>query len=211
MILPFAVVAVSNGIGAWKILEDLNNQIDLVLTEVVMPGLSGIGLLSKIMSHKSCQNIPVISEFSFRYVIIVRSARNFCYSSVFFVYLNFPLFTCNASVNFRAVMSAHDSMGIVLKCLSKGAADFLLKPIRKNELKFLWQHVWRRCHSVSSELCSNLSSSCFNCHAAHTLFFPVLVFSLVVMGARAAYGMKNLLESSVLKSWTITLTVMMTA
>ncbi|XP_057523438.1 two-component response regulator-like PRR73 isoform X2 [Amaranthus tricolor] len=110
----YEVVAVSNGIEAWKILEDLNNQIDLVLTEVVMPGLSGIGLLSKIMSHKSCQNVPVI------------------------------------------MMSSHDSMGIVLKCLSKGAADFLLKPIRKNELKNLWQHVWRRCHSSSG----SASESC---------------------------------------------------
>lgn len=48
-----------------------------------------------------------------------------------------------------AVMSSQDSMGIVFKCLSKGAVDFLVKPIRKNELKNLWQHVWRRCHSVS--------------------------------------------------------------
>lgn len=103
----YEVTAVSNGLEAWRILVDLNNQIDLVLTEVVMPGLSGIGLLSKIMSHKSCQNIPV------------------------------------------TMMSSHDSMGIVLKCLSKGAADFLVKPIRKNELKNLWQHVWRRCHSSS--------------------------------------------------------------
>ncbi|PIA38722.1 hypothetical protein AQUCO_02700140v1 [Aquilegia coerulea] len=47
------------------------------------------------------------------------------------------------------VMSSHDSMGIVFKCLSKGAVDFLVKPIRKNELKNLWQHVWRRCHSSS--------------------------------------------------------------
>ncbi|KAK9699508.1 hypothetical protein RND81_08G178100 [Saponaria officinalis] len=103
----YEVTAVSNGIEAWKILEDLDNQIDLVLTEVVMSGISGIGLLSKIMTHKSCRNIPVI------------------------------------------MMSCYDSMGIVLKCLSKGAADFLVKPIRKNELKNLWQHVWRRCHSSS--------------------------------------------------------------
>ncbi|XP_031251555.1 two-component response regulator-like PRR37 isoform X2 [Pistacia vera] len=48
-----------------------------------------------------------------------------------------------------AVMSSQDSMGIVFKCLSKGAVDFLVKPIRKNELKNLWQHVWRRCHSSS--------------------------------------------------------------
>jgi hypothetical protein len=29
-----------------------------------MPCLSGIGLLSKIMSHKTCWNIPVISEYT---------------------------------------------------------------------------------------------------------------------------------------------------
>ncbi|KAL9273479.1 Two-component response regulator-like APRR7-like protein, partial [Drosera capensis] len=50
---------------------------------------------------------------------------------------------------FCAVMSSHDSMSLVFKCLSKGAVDFLVKPIRKNELKILWQHVWRRCQSSS--------------------------------------------------------------
>nr|XP_009386543.1 PREDICTED: two-component response regulator-like PRR73 isoform X1 [Musa acuminata subsp. malaccensis] len=104
----YEVTAVANGLQAWKILADLTNHIDLVLTEVVMPGLTGIGLLSKIMNHKTCKNIPVI------------------------------------------MMSSNDSMGTVFKCLSKGAVDFLLKPIRKNELKNLWQHVWRRCHSSSS-------------------------------------------------------------
>ncbi|EOY18475.1 Pseudo response regulator, putative isoform 2 [Theobroma cacao] len=104
----FEVTAVSNGLQAWKILEDLTNHIDLVLTEVVMPCLSGIGLLCKIMSHKTRMNIPVI------------------------------------------MMSSHDSMSTVFRCLSKGAVDFLVKPIRKNELKNLWQHVWRKCHSSSS-------------------------------------------------------------
>ncbi|KAI4340398.1 hypothetical protein MLD38_025237 [Melastoma candidum] len=103
----YEVVAVSNGLQAWKFLEDLSDHVDLVLTEVAMPLLTGIGLLSKIMSHKTFRNIPVI------------------------------------------MMSSHDSMGIVFKCLSKGAVDFLVKPIRKNELKNLWQHVWRRCHSSS--------------------------------------------------------------
>lgn len=40
-------------------------------------------------------------------------------------------------------------MDVVFKCLSKGAVDFLVKPIRKNELKHLWQHVWRYCNTVS--------------------------------------------------------------
>ncbi|VFQ61926.1 unnamed protein product [Cuscuta campestris] len=44
-------------------------------------------------------------------------------------------------------MSSCHSMSLVVKCLSKGAVDFLVKPIRKNELKNLWQHVWRRCQS----------------------------------------------------------------
>ncbi|XVE68999.1 hypothetical protein DITRI_Ditri09bG0114600 [Diplodiscus trichospermus] len=104
----YEVTAVSNGLQAWKILVDLTNHIDLVLTEVEMPCLSGIGLLCKIMNHKTCKNIPVI------------------------------------------MMSTYDSMSIVFKCLSKGAVDFLVKPTRKNELKNLWQHVWRKCHSRSS-------------------------------------------------------------
>ncbi|KAK1320217.1 Two-component response regulator-like PRR73 [Acorus calamus] len=103
----YEVLAAENGLQAWKILEDFTNHVDLVLTEVLMPCLSGVGLLCKIMSHKTFRNIPVI------------------------------------------MMSSHDSMGLVFKCLTKGAVDFLVKPIRKNELKNLWQHVWRRCHSSS--------------------------------------------------------------
>ncbi|KAK3227678.1 hypothetical protein Dsin_007540 [Dipteronia sinensis] len=103
----YEVTEAANGLQAWKILEDLTNHIDIVLTEVVMPCLSGIGLLCKIMSHKTRKNVPII------------------------------------------MMSSLDSMGLVFKCLSKGAVDFLVKPIRKNELKNLWQHVWRRCQSSS--------------------------------------------------------------
>ncbi|MFS7957789.1 putative response regulator and transcription factor RR-A-type family [Helianthus anomalus] len=103
----YEVTAVANGLEAWKVLIDLNKQIDLVLTEVKMPYLSGIGLLTKIMNLVPRKNIPVI------------------------------------------MMSSDDSMGIVFNCLSKGAVDFLVKPIRKNELKNLWQHVWRKCHSSS--------------------------------------------------------------
>ncbi|MFS7936254.1 putative response regulator and transcription factor RR-A-type family [Helianthus anomalus] len=103
----FLSMAVANGLEAWKLLIDHNKQIDLVLTEVVMPYLSGIGLLSKVMNHFTRKNIPVI------------------------------------------MMSSDDSMGIVFNCLSRGAVDFLVKPIRKNELGNTWQHVWRKCHSSS--------------------------------------------------------------
>jgi len=103
----YEVICAENGLQAWQYLEDAQNRIDLVLTEVAMPYLSGIGLLIKITTHSICKGIPVI------------------------------------------MMSKNDSMSTVFKCLSKGAVDFLVKPIRKNELKILWQHIWRRCHSSS--------------------------------------------------------------
>ncbi|KAI5071236.1 hypothetical protein GOP47_0013487 [Adiantum capillus-veneris] len=49
------------------------------------------------------------------------------------------------------MMSAHDSLDMVFKCLLKGAKDFLVKPLRKNELRNLWQHVWRRNHAFGSQ------------------------------------------------------------
>ncbi|KAL2490211.1 putative two-component response regulator-like APRR9 [Abeliophyllum distichum] len=98
----YRVAAVSDGLKAWETLKGRPNNIDLILTEVEVPSISGYALLNLIMEHDMCRNIPVI------------------------------------------MMSSEDSINIVLKCMLKGAADFLIKPVRKNELRNLWQHVWRR-------------------------------------------------------------------
>ncbi|KAG9154761.1 hypothetical protein Leryth_014257 [Lithospermum erythrorhizon] len=42
------------------------------------------------------------------------------------------------------MMSAQDEVSVVVKCLKYGAADYLLKPLRTNELLNLWTHMWRR-------------------------------------------------------------------
>ncbi|KAF8016333.1 hypothetical protein BT93_H1749 [Corymbia citriodora subsp. variegata] len=42
------------------------------------------------------------------------------------------------------MMSAQDEVPIVVKCLRLGAADYLVKPLRTNELLNLWTHMWRR-------------------------------------------------------------------
>ncbi|XVF11883.1 hypothetical protein REPUB_Repub08aG0065800 [Reevesia pubescens] len=42
------------------------------------------------------------------------------------------------------MMSAEDEVSIVVKCLRLGAADYLVKPLRTNELLNLWTHMWRR-------------------------------------------------------------------
>lgn len=66
-------------------------------------------------------------------------------------------------------MSPSDSLGVVFKCLSKGATDFLVKPIRKNELRTLWQHVWRKCLTVSS-ITSDMTFSARNLVIVETDF-----------------------------------------
>ncbi|XXG43386.1 hypothetical protein AAC387_Pa01g3434 [Persea americana] len=104
----YKVSAVSDGSKAWEMLKDKPHNIDLILTEVQLPSISGLCLLNLIMGHEIFKNIPVI------------------------------------------MMSSHDSIGIVFKCMMRGAADFLVKPIRRNELRNLWQHVWRR--QTSSDL-----------------------------------------------------------
>ncbi|GKV13183.1 hypothetical protein SLEP1_g24236 [Rubroshorea leprosula] len=98
----YRVVAVPDGLMAWETLKGGRHNIDLILTEVELPSISGFALLTLVMEHDICKNIPVI------------------------------------------MMSSKDSISTVLKCMLKGAADFLIKPVRRNELRNLWQHVWRR-------------------------------------------------------------------
>ncbi|KAE8678247.1 Two-component response regulator-like APRR9 [Hibiscus syriacus] len=102
----YRVAAVSDGLKAWEMLKGRPHSVDLILTEVDLPSISGFALLTLIMEHDVCKNIPVI------------------------------------------MMSSQDSVSTVYKCMLRGAADYLVKPIRRNELRNLWQHVWRRRSSV---------------------------------------------------------------
>jgi response regulator of citrate/malate metabolism len=56
------VTSVGNGAITLKLLEDVNGPFDLVLTDVVMSCLSGVGLLSKMMTRELRKRIPVISK-----------------------------------------------------------------------------------------------------------------------------------------------------
>ncbi|XP_045811040.1 two-component response regulator-like APRR5 isoform X4 [Trifolium pratense] len=98
----YKVAAVADGLKAWEIMKGRPRNFDLILTEVDLPSISGYALLTLIMEHDICKNIPVI------------------------------------------MMSSQDSVSTVYKCMCRGAADYLVKPIRINELRNLWQHVWRR-------------------------------------------------------------------
>ncbi|XP_062091288.1 two-component response regulator-like PRR95 [Humulus lupulus] len=98
----YKVSAVTDGLKAWETLKERARNIDLILTEMELPSISGFALLSLVTEHEVCKNIPVI------------------------------------------MMSSQDSVSMVFKCMLKGAADYLIKPLRRNELRNLWQHVWRK-------------------------------------------------------------------
>ncbi|XP_047324998.1 two-component response regulator-like APRR9 [Impatiens glandulifera] len=106
----YRVAAVSDGLKAWELLKGKPCNIDLILTEVDLPSISGFALLTLINEHDICKRIPVI------------------------------------------MMSSQDSVSMVYKCMLRGSANFLVKPVRKNELRNLWQHVWRRQTLIGSGL-----------------------------------------------------------
>ena len=56
------MAAVADGMKAWEVMRGRAYAFDLVLTEVAMPSLSGIQLLSRIVAADECKNIPVISK-----------------------------------------------------------------------------------------------------------------------------------------------------
>jgi response regulator of citrate/malate metabolism len=41
-------------------------------------------------------------------------------------------------------MSANEHTDTVFECIRGGAEDYLLKPVTKKEVQYIWQHVWRR-------------------------------------------------------------------
>jgi hypothetical protein len=47
-------------------------------------------------------------------------------------------------LNFNAVMSGNGTTDVVLRGVTHGAVDFLIKPVRLEELRNAWQHVVRR-------------------------------------------------------------------
>lgn len=60
-----SVAAVPDGLKAWEMLKGKPESVDLILTEVDLPSISGYALLTLIMEHDHCKNIPVISTVIF--------------------------------------------------------------------------------------------------------------------------------------------------
>lgn len=93
-------------------------------------------MLKYITRDNNLRRIPVISK------------RGSLQIPLFFFWainhLNIEINAYGCTVFLYLVMSAQDEVSIVVKCLRLGAADYLVKPLRTNELLNLWTHMWRR-------------------------------------------------------------------
>ena len=61
-----------------------------------------------------------------------------------FGYLVCGFWLTRLAVIFPAVMSADDGKNVVMKGVTHGACDYLIKPVRIEALKNIWQHVVRK-------------------------------------------------------------------
>ncbi|EFJ40220.1 hypothetical protein VOLCADRAFT_69846, partial [Volvox carteri f. nagariensis] len=98
----YKVTCAANGREAIKVLTACRHsgvKVDLILTDILMPEVTGFDLINEVVHGDTFCDVPVV------------------------------------------VMSSQDSQENVLQAFQAGAADYLIKPIRKNELATLWQHV----------------------------------------------------------------------
>ncbi|KAK1310725.1 Two-component response regulator ARR12 [Acorus calamus] len=107
----YEVIVKDKASEALELLRKNKDQFDIVLSDVIMPGLDGFRLLEIVGLE---MDLPVIILDDSHYLEHV------------------------------AVMSADDNVDTVRKGIMHGARDFLLKPIRLEELKNIWQHVVRK-------------------------------------------------------------------
>ncbi|KAG2548648.1 two-component response regulator EHD1-like [Panicum virgatum] len=54
------------------------------------------------------------------------------------------------------IMSSNGDTSTVMKYITNGASDFLIKPLRIEELKNIWQHVFRKQIGAEHRMCNNV-------------------------------------------------------
>ena len=126
--------------------------ISIVLTIIYSPKnplqmqIDGIELMSELLQNESWSHIPIIGEHAQQLYM----QDNRLYDTLFMTkdqqrcgILMFLLHTLLVTSSHVAVMSSQSSQESVLKAFEAGAKDYLIKPVRRNELATLWQHVWR--------------------------------------------------------------------
>jgi signal transduction histidine kinase len=74
--LGLSVVTAENGIEALDILE-INHNFDIIIADLMMPGMDGLELIKRIKQKKELKNIPIILQTGTSEQKIINSAKSF--------------------------------------------------------------------------------------------------------------------------------------
>lgn len=116
----YAVAEAANGKAALELVDAAEAKFDLVLTDMMMPEVGGVELMTSLMQHENTKETPCV------------------------------------------MMSTVDSRDAVMECIGAGAKEFLVKPVRQNELQNLWRHT----KTFDAHRASGASSAAAARHAA---------------------------------------------
>ncbi len=132
----------------------------MVISDVIMPDMDGFKLLELVGLE---MDLPVISKY--RCYLDLNVLQELCLlfflwstllkKCVFYLELLSLIITKVSALTELycvAVMSANGAVSAVMKGITHGACDYLLKPVRIEELRNIWQHVVRKKRNVSKEL-----------------------------------------------------------
>ncbi|GJU26150.1 response regulator 12 [Tanacetum coccineum] len=140
----YHVTSTTEAITALQMLRENRNRFDLVISDVHMPDMDGFKLLELVGLE---MDLPVISSIGLRHSVKLLSL--FDLKKVIQLILKARECSVMASNGFQVdlpifMLSANSDPKLVMKGITHGACDYLVKPVRLEELRNVWQHVIRK-------------------------------------------------------------------
>ncbi|TVU30442.1 hypothetical protein EJB05_22066, partial [Eragrostis curvula] len=114
------------------------HTVDLIISDAFFPAEDGLLILQEVTSKFDIPTVKSSEQYALMELLI--------------------------SLSYSTVMSSIGDTDTVMKYITNGASDFLIKPVRIEELKNIWQHVFRK--KIGEEQRNNAQ------HVVNQLFYP---------------------------------------